>query len=301
MTTILVTGAAGKVGGWVVRELAAHGGSVRVLDRRPLPEELRGDGVSIVYADITDPIATLKAAEGCDAILHAAAIPDPHNVTTSDLLRVNVLGTQNILDAARAHAIPRVVLISSIGALGFSFPTHPCLPDYLPVDVGHPRRPQDIYGLSKLMNEESAAAATRLTPGLSTIVLRPPAVIDLEHAKGRGWLGRMAEYGAGRRSNELWAYVDTRDLARACRLALQAPLTGHHVFWTMADDVSADATPRDLVARHLPDLLPFVDNLTGRSFYDLTPTQAHLGFTPEHTWRAVLEQDAADVSAPSAP
>ena len=46
--------------------------------------------------------------------------------------------------------------LSSVGALGFSFPKHPCLPDYLPVDTAHPRRPQDVYGLSKLMNEESA-------------------------------------------------------------------------------------------------------------------------------------------------
>ena len=289
---ILVTGAAGRLGAWVVRELAEHGHEVRALDNRPLPADLRRERVSPLYADIADPLAMLNAVAGCEAVAHLAAYPGPNGVTRAELLRVNVIGTQNMLDAAEAHGLARVVLTSSVGALGFSFPTHPCLPDYLPVDAAHPRRPQDLYGLSKLANEESAAAATRRC-GLTTIVFRPPLVMDLEHAYAHGWLQRRVQHGRDERDSSLWGYIDVRDQARAYRLALESALTGHHVFYTMADDVSTDATPLELAERFLPpELAVQAAHLPGNCFYDLAPARDLLGFAAERTWRAVMETGA---------
>ncbi len=251
-----------------------------------MPQEVRA-AAETVYADITDSLSLLNAAAGCDSIAHLAAIPAPH-APADEVLRLNVIGTQNALEAAHAHDIPRVVLTSSVGALGFSFPKHPCLPDYLPVDVAHPRRPQDSYGLSKLMNEESAHAMTRLT-GMTTIVLRPPAVWDLDRAKRHGWLQRALDNKGEERESSLWGYIDVRDQATAFRLALESDLSGHHVFYTMADDLRVNATVRELTERHLPDLIPYLDRLTGRTFYDLTPARAQLGFVAERTWGSVLE------------
>lgn len=285
---ILVTGTAGRIGSQVVLELAQHGHTVRALDRRPMSQEVRG-AAEPVYADITDALALLNAAAGCDAIAHLAAIPAPH-APADEVLRLNVIGTQNALEAAHAHDIPRVVLTSSVGALGFSFPKHPCLPDYLPIDTAHPRRPQDSYGLSKLMNEESAHAMTRLT-GMTTIVLRPPAVWDLERAKRHGWLQRAVDNKGEERESSLWGYIDVRDQAVAFRLALESGLTGHHVFYTMADDLRVNATVRELTERHLPDLTPDLDRLTGRTFYDLTSARDQLGFIAERTWRQALDSE----------
>ncbi len=245
-----------------------------------------------LYADITDPLALLNAARGCDALAHLAAIPHPH-LPADEVLRLNVLGTQNVLEAARAHGIGRVVLTSSVGALGFSFPTHPCQPDYLPIDTAHPRRPQDVYGLSKLANEESAAAMTRLT-GLTTIVIRPPAVWDLVQARRQGWLAHRAQQHGEGYDPSFWGYIDVRDQAVAFRLALESELTGHHVFFTMADDLSVNATVQELTERHLPGLVPFLDRLTGQTFYDLAPAREQLGFAAEHTWRSALEAPDLD-------
>lgn len=287
---VLVTGAAGRVGAAVVPELAAHGHDICALDTRPLPSEVRVPGVQPLYADITDPLAMLNATVGFDAIIHIAAYASPWRLTAAELLRVNVIGTQNMLEAAVTHGIGKVILTSSVGALGFSFPTHPCLPDYLPVDLAHPRRPQDPYGLSKLMNEESAAAVTRQS-GLTTIVLRPSWVGNLERAAADGWLRRMLERGKESRHDSLWAYIDERDLARAYRLALEASLTGHHVFYTMADDVHVDATVADLAAQHLPPhLAQQAARLPSNCFYDLSATRELLGFTAERTWRKIMEQ-----------
>ncbi len=281
-----MTGAAGKIGSHVALELARHGHSVLALDRRPIPAEVQA-AAEVLYADITDPLALLNAARGCEALAHLAAIPHPH-LPADEVLRLNVLGTQNVLEAARAHDIGRVVLTSSVGALGFSFPTHPCLPDYLPIDRAHPRRPQDVYGLSKLMNEESAAAMTRLT-GMTTIVIRPPAVWDLAQAKQRGWLRGMTERRGEQLDTSFWGYIDVRDQAVAFRLALESPLTGHHVFFTMADDLAVNAIVRELAERHLPALVPQLDRLTGQTFYDLASTREQLGFVAAHTWRSVLD------------
>jgi nucleoside-diphosphate-sugar epimerase len=286
---ILVTGAAGKIGAHVVQDLVQHGHQIVATDNRPLPPEVRANCAAIIYADIADPLATMTAASGCDGIAHLAAYPSPFRLTSAELLRVNVIGTQNILDAATANGIPRVVLTSSVGALGFSFPTHPCLPDYLPVDVEHPCRPQDTYGVSKRINEECAAAISRRT-GITTIVLRPPFVADLAQTKEQGWMRRMIERGLQRRDESLWGYIDVRDQARAYRLSLESSLTGHHIFFTMADDVAVDATPQELAARFLPNLQEQAERLPGHCFYDLMAARDILGFTAELTWRRVLEE-----------
>ena len=253
-----------------------------------MPAEVRA-AAEVLYADLTDPLAMFGAVQGCEAVAHIGAVPTPHSLPPDEVLRLNVVGTQNVLEAARAEGIEKVVLTSSIGALGFSFPTHPCLPDYLPVDTKHPRRPQDVYGLSKLMNEESAAAMTRLS-GMTTLVLRPPHVMDLDHAKRHGWLRRFCERRGEERDPGLWAYIDVVDQAVAFRLALETEKTGHHVFYTMADDLAVNAPLEELMERHFPQLLPGLARLTGHTFYDLAPAREQLGFVAERTWRKALEE-----------
>jgi UDP-glucose 4-epimerase len=284
---ILVTGAFGRAGRRVCEELIAHGHTVRALDRVPMPEELRKVGTQPVYADVADPLAMLSASVGCDGLVHLAAYPSPYGVTAAELLRVNVIGTQNALDAAVASGMPRIVLVSSIGALGYSFPTDPVLPDYLPVDAAHPCRPQDVYGLSKLMNEQAAAAATR-RHGIGTLVLRPPAIWNIQAAKQRGWLSPdRIRAEPEHMKKDLWAYIDVHDFAIACRLAVESDLSGHHVFFTMAEDVASDLSPVELTDRFLPNLSEDARRLTRPCFYDLAPARELLGFVAERSWRDI--------------
>ena len=280
---ILLTGICGRVGRFTAKELVQRGHSIRGVDVRGLQPEDQHDSIELCYADIGDPLAMLSLAQGCDAVIHTAAYPTPHAHTNAEMLRNNVVGTQNILDAAAANGVGKVVLTSSIGALGFSFPKHPCLPDYFPIDADHPRRPQDIYGLTKLINEECAAAITRLS-GLTTIVFRPPFVADLSHMASQGWLSRMAERKAEQLVSDLWAYIDCRDLAVYYAQAVESSLTGHHMFYTMADDLLCCTTAEDLLRRHFPERQDDIDRLTGKTFFDLTPTEDMLGYKPIHFW-----------------
>ena len=97
---ILVTGAAGKIGSRVVMELVQHGHAVRALDRRPMPAEVRASADTL-YADLADAPALLNAVQGCGAVAHIGAIPQP-SLPPDEMLRLNVIGTQK-----RAGSRPR--------------------------------------------------------------------------------------------------------------------------------------------------------------------------------------------------
>lgn len=289
---LLVTGAGGHIGAKVVREFLSHGYQVRALDIQPIPADLADLGAETAYADIADPLDMLRAAQGCMGLVHLAAIPQPSR-RGSLLIDSNIKGTYNVLDAAHAAGIERVVITSSIGALGFSFPIHRLLPDYLPIDVNHPRRPQDVYGLTKEANELTAEMFTRRY-GMTTIVLRPPHVFDLRRAAQDGWLPRMLERGAREFRNDLWGYIDTADLARAFRLAWEAqlPAASHNMFFAMADDIVSEESPRALIERFMPELIGYADKV-GNCFYDLSPTKEKLGFEAELSWRDALAEASA--------
>ena len=102
-----------------------------------------------------------RASAGHDAIIHLAAVPGPGRASAADLLTLNVIGTVNVLEAAVARGVERVVLASSAAATGFSFQTHDIVPRYLPIDEAHPDAPQDEYGLSKLLAEAALQALHR--------------------------------------------------------------------------------------------------------------------------------------------
>src|SRR3569623_1037856 len=104
---ILVTGSSGNIGRSVIKELAAHDHTIIALDSRGVPAADQVAGVEYVYADIADPFAILTHMAGCEAVAHIAAYPDPR-VLNSELFRVNVPGTQNVLDAAEARGVGRV-------------------------------------------------------------------------------------------------------------------------------------------------------------------------------------------------
>ena len=283
---VLVTGAAGQLGRWIVKELRNREYEIKALDRKGFPKEPQFDGVETIYADIADPLSVISAAAGCDAIIHTAAYTSPHNAQPAELMRVNVIGTQNILEAAMAHGIKKTIITSSVGALGFSFPKHPCLPDFLPVTIDHPCRPQDIYGLSKLMNEESALAATRLS-GITTIVIRPPYIANLPEDLARPWFTHIIARHTDSYHSSLWSYIDVRDLARAYRMALESDIEGYNAFHVMADDVWAESDAADLIHRHLPDCEKHIPSLTGASLYDLKLTEDKIGFKPRLKWRDI--------------
>src|SRR5271169_3690577 len=96
---IAVTGSAGFVGTYVMRELLAHGHEAIGVDIRPPAADSAGSA-EFRQADLNDYASLIRAFDGCEAIVHLAAVPDPGIVSPEELFRVNVLGTFNALEAA---------------------------------------------------------------------------------------------------------------------------------------------------------------------------------------------------------
>ncbi|HWO69396.1 MAG TPA: SDR family NAD(P)-dependent oxidoreductase [Actinomycetota bacterium] len=116
---VLVTGGSGFVGGAVLARLVAEGRSVRALARSgDAARAVEAAGARAVRGDVLDPSSLLEAMRGCDVVFHAAGVnamclPDP-----GPMLRTNVEGTANVLRAAAAAGVRRVVHTSSASAIG---------------------------------------------------------------------------------------------------------------------------------------------------------------------------------------
>src|SRR3954449_2025477 len=111
----LVTGATGKVGNAVARQLAARGDEVRVLVRDPArAAPLLPEGVEPVRGDVTDPASLVPAVEGCEVVFNAMGLPEQFLADSETFERVNARGTENVVRAARAAGVRRVVHTSTI-------------------------------------------------------------------------------------------------------------------------------------------------------------------------------------------
>ena len=169
---ILVTGARGKVGAATVAVLYEAGHELTATDlHRPLYEAQRG-AVRYVQADLRDPGDAFAVVRGHDAVVHAAAIPEPAQNTAYTVLHNNLMGTFNTLEAAVRWGAGRFVHLSSETVTGIAFAERPFLPDYVPVDEEHPARPQDPYGTAKHFGEQLMDGATRRSD-ITGISIRP--------------------------------------------------------------------------------------------------------------------------------
>ncbi len=218
---------------------------------------LRAEGMDVMPFDIStgqdvlDPAAVRAAAEGCGAIVNAAGGGLRGVEPGRGTITLNVTGTWNVLDAARAVGASRVVAFSSVNALGVF--RGEAMPDYLPIDDDHPIRPPTAYGQAKRLIEELCRCFTETT-GIATIVFRPPAVVGPErHAR----MQALRDADPAAEWDPFWEYgawIDTRDLAHAVLAALTVPDIRHFTGLICANDTSSPVPVRELARRLLPEV-----------------------------------------------
>lgn len=145
MARVLITGAAGIVGGFLRRGLPAAGWQLRLLDLAEIPDPATGE--QVLVGDIRDEDLLAAAVQGVDAVVHLAGISGEADF---DRIRdVNIDGTYRVFDACRRAGPRRIVYASSNHAVGFTPRS-----DLATVDV--PVRPDTYYGLSKVFGEAAA-------------------------------------------------------------------------------------------------------------------------------------------------
>jgi nucleoside-diphosphate-sugar epimerase len=160
----LVTGGGGFLGRAVARRLVDRGDDVVSLARGDYPE-LADLGVDARRGDLADPDAVAAAVRGCDAVFHVAAKAGVWG-SYDEYFRPNVIGTQNVIDACRAHGVGRLVYTSSPSVVHAGRPL-------AGVDESppYPDRFESHYPATKCLAEQKALAAD--SPDLAAVALRP--------------------------------------------------------------------------------------------------------------------------------
>jgi nucleoside-diphosphate-sugar epimerase len=280
MPAICVTGASGKAGRAVVRDLLEHDFRVQAVD---LVAPAADIGARVLSADLTDYGQAVEALAGASAVIHLANIPAPGLRPPAVTFNHNIAMNYAVFAAAAQLGMERIVWASSETTLGLPFDTPP---RYVPVDEDHYPFPTSAYALSKVASETIAGQMTQWS-GIPSVALRFSNIFGPEDYPGlrSAWADPRA-----RRWN-LWGYVDERDVAAACRLSLTADLPGSTALIVAAADTVMNRPSAQLLAEVFPGV-PARRELTGyESILSIERAGALLGYQPAHTWRDYLTAD----------
>lgn len=292
---ILFTGGAGKAGRHVVPYLINGGHHVVNIDKVALEQP----GVDNLIADITDSGQMFNAMSSYanfdelepgtgvptyDAVVHFAAIPriliNPDNET----FRVNTMGTYNVIEAAVKMGIRKIIIASSETTYGICFADGRADPHSLPLDEGYDVNPMDSYGLSKVVNEQTARAFQRRS-GADIYALRISNVMEPHDYE------RFPEFltDPGQRRRNFFGYIDARDLGQIVERCLQTDGLGFQVFNAGNDTNVAHETAAELAEKHFAGV-PLTRKLEGHeALFSNRKIREVLGFTEEHNWRQYVK------------
>lgn len=239
--TVLVTGATGLAGANISKQLVERGDTVRALARATADTgPLAALGVEIVTGDVTDADAVMRATRGCDAAIHCAALLGGASQDLADFEAVNVQGTKNVLDAAEAVDLRRVVAVST----GTFFDTTGGLDrEDAPVSENPSRDPYTVTKMAAFLD-----AMARAEKGRDVVSTHPGAIFGpspvASNALGRTSFNRVLLSAArGRIERYLKfpvSWVFGEDIARGCILALDKGVSGERYM--------LDGRPEDVVS-----------------------------------------------------
>jgi nucleoside-diphosphate-sugar epimerase len=289
---VCVTGAAGLAGRAVVTELREHGYDVVATDIAGS----RADGA--LRADLTDYGQATEVLRGTEAVVHLANIPAPGLHTPAVTFNANMAMNFNVFHAAASLRLGRVAWASSETTLGLPFGVdsgaEPSLetdglpPRYVPVDEDHYPVPTMTYALSKVASE-TIAGHIALWSGIAFVGLRFSNIMAPED------YARFPSFWPDPHARKwnLWGYVDVRDVAAACRLALEAPdeaVAGSPNFIVAAADTVMNRPSSALLAEVFPGVP--VTGAVGEFGTLLAIDRARrvLGYEPRHSWRDHVPQ-----------
>jgi nucleoside-diphosphate-sugar epimerase len=326
--TILVTGGAGFLGQALCRGLLERGHAVRSFQRHRSPE-LDALGVEQVLGDLADADAVRNAAQGCDAIFHNAAKAGAWGSYDS-YHRPNVIGTDNVIAACRAHGIRKLVYTSTPSV------THRATN---PVEGGtaetvpygeHFKAP---YGTTKMLAEKAVLAANG--PDLATVALRPRLIWGpgdnqlLPRLVERAKAGRLRLINGGRNridttyiDNAAQAHFDAfeklepgaacagkayfisnaepreaREIVNALLAAVGAPTVTKALPFRAAYAIGAicEGLWHALPLKGEPPLTRFLaEQLSTTHWYSMAPATRDFGYVPKVSIEQGLERLAAD-------
>jgi len=296
---IFFTGASGKAGRHVAPYLADQGHHVTNADLVPLEHPAVAD----LRVDLTDAGETYSALAGLatmddlelaqkpayDAVVHFAALPRILLASDTRTYATNVLSTYNVLEAATRLGVRKVVFASSETTYGICFAQGERRPQYVPVDEDHPTVPEDSYAMSKVAGEVTARSFQART-GADVYGLRINNVIE-PHEYAELFPAFLDDPSLRRRN--LFAYIDTRDLAQMTQRCLETDGLGYEVFIVANADMSVAASTQEIRDRFYDGVEVRREMGRDETFFAVDKARDLLGYAPQHSWRDVLPHPGA--------
>ena len=210
---IVLTGAAGRLGGYLRKPLAAKCETLVSTDIAPLTDPLI-KGESFVQADLADYAKMAEIIKGADMVVHFGGHPDEKPF--EDILHANIIGSYNIWQAAHEAGVRRIVYASSIHAVGLH-------PKTTAINIHTPHRPDSYYGLAKCFAEDMAKLYWD-KKGLEAVCLRILSCANVTNSRALG----------------SWLSYD--DLIHLVERAVDTPTTGFAVIYGVSNN---DRSPVD--------------------------------------------------------
>jgi nucleoside-diphosphate-sugar epimerase len=275
---VLVTGATGRLGTVVCKELLQRGHDVLGTDQRFAP----GLGVPLELADLRDSRAIYPLLEGCDALVHLGNIPNLSlGPSAQDVLGHNVSMNANAFRAALDLGVHRIVFASSLQAMirldeGRAFDDPPAIP-YFPLDGDAPANPgHNFYGLSKEFGERTLRVLSEHEPKLACTSLRFPGLAG-------DWFARRLQHPvpvSGLNFCEGLVYLDFADAATLVALVVERQRPGYHQYFPAQAVKLAGYTVDRTLSEFFPDtpLRRPRDQIS--ELVDLSALERDFGFRP---------------------
>ncbi|MCL1992455.1 MAG: NAD(P)-dependent oxidoreductase [Spirochaetes bacterium] len=280
---IVITGTAGLLGPYVAEHFLEQGYDVLSADI-VAPAQIKSRHWTVDLNDLGQVYGMLQGVYG---VVHLAAIPRADIYPNGKTFQNNIMGSYNIMEAAGQLGVKKIVIASSECAYGFCFAKEDLTPAYLPLDENHPLWAEDCYGLAKVAAEVAAEGMQRRY-GSQIISFRIGNIITPEmYAKIFPGFIRDTKI----RKRNLWNYIDARDIAAACRLAIEAEGLAASVMNLGADDNCQAIKSDALVKAEFPGLKDIRADISGyQPLYCNKKAKELLGWKPAHYWRNYVKE-----------
>jgi nucleoside-diphosphate-sugar epimerase len=301
--SVLVTGAAGRIGRHLIPALIRNGDQVRVLVKEDMVEN---EKVEIFYGDVLDKASLEKALKGVEVVYHLAAVTDPL-VSKDEMHKVNVLGTKNLLETSKAK---KFIYLSTASVMGKNFKE-------LPVNESTKCNPASFYAKTKL-------EAEKLVLEGGGIVIRAPDVLSAGFLRDYSFVlsglanGQMPILGDGKNFIQ-WIHIN--DLVQALVLAKSLGKPGQvynvagkefktlkqlwgmfcnyldveppekHTAGFLAKAKAQTGLLKGKLSKEKPQVVPeYVDKFTTNMTFDMSKAKTELGFEPSVGFEACVKE-----------
>jgi nucleoside-diphosphate-sugar epimerase len=292
---VMVTGGPGFAGPGIIARLIETGYSVTSVDLQLWPEA----PCHHMQADLRDLGQAIELFGGYDTVVHLAAVRMGGVQPQTRTFETNFNTTYNVFRAASLMGVRRVVWASTCGLMGSPFGDIKdvwwaagavsgegrAVPKRLPFVETDPPHPMTSYHLSKVTLEQ-LARNPQIWGKTSFVALRygNMSYEPMYAAFEKAWTEPKL------RSYHLWNYVDMRDAAEVCALAIEAKVEGAQEYFITAADTFMPQPSRELIKSFFPETVISNDLAEHGTLFSIEKARRELGYQPRYSWREVMKK-----------